>query len=129
MAGGLFVWNGGSLPSPTASVVPDNLIRVSLPKPGDTIKSPVHIEGEARGNWYFEASFPAEIIDADGKQLGIMPVQATADWMTAEFVPFKADFIFQSPTTETGFLILRKDNPSGLPEYDDERRIPVKFNP
>lgn len=143
LAGGLFVWNGGSLPSPlpqgsssptppsptpsTSSGQADDMIRVSLPKAGDTIKSPIHIEGEARGNWYFEASFPARIIDANSKELGIMPVQALGEWMTTEFVPFKADLVFQTPNTETGFLIMEKDNPSGLPENADERRIPIKF--
>lgn len=33
-----------------------------------------------------------------------------------------------SNTTETGTLILQKDNPSGLPEFDDEIRVPIRFS-
>ncbi len=47
--------------------------------------------------------------------------------MTADFVPFKVKLIFSPPTTAAGTLVLKKDNPSGLPEHDDELRIPVAF--
>ena len=48
--------------------------------------------------------------------------------MTKDFVPFKAELEFSLPSTETGVLILEKDNPSGLPENDDELRIPIRFD-
>jgi spore germination protein GerM len=51
------------------------------------------------------------------------------EWMTEEYVPFEATLSFNPPQTETGTLILSKDNPSGLPEHDDELRIPVRFAP
>jgi len=105
-----------------------DLIVLETPRPGQTISNPVVIKGKARGNWYFEASFPARLIDANGKFLGTMPIQATGDWMTTEFVPFTATMDFTIPSTKTGTLILQKDNPSELPENDDELRIPVTFN-
>lgn len=46
--------------------------------------------------------------------------------MTEEFVPFTATLRFTSPGGH-GTLILRKDNPSGLPEHDDALVIPVRF--
>lgn len=104
-----------------------DLIRVFAPTPNAKVKSPLHIEGEARGTWYFEASFPVKVLDANGKQLGIMPAQAEGEWMTENFVPFRADLMFETPTTETGVLVLEKDNPSGLPEYADEIRMPIRF--
>lgn len=104
-----------------------DLIVIETPRPGQTISNPVVIQGKARGNWYFEASFPAQLIDANGKILGTMPIQATENWMTTEFVPFTATMDFTIPSTKTGILILKKDNPSGLPEYDDELRVPVIF--
>jgi len=107
--------------------VQDNMIRVEEPKPYDVVNSPLKIKGQARGNWYFEASFPIRIIDANGKELGIVPAQAQGEWMTTEFVPFETELVFSTPTTDTGTLILEKDNPSGLPEHADERRIPVRF--
>ena len=103
-------------------------IKVTTPKPGDTVQSPLIIEGEARGLWYFEASFPVKITDANGTILGIVPAQAQDEWMTENFVPFKATLEFTNPTTPTGVLILEKDNPSGLPEHDDSLKIPIKFS-
>ncbi|MBI2035967.1 MAG: GerMN domain-containing protein [Candidatus Liptonbacteria bacterium] len=104
-----------------------NLIRLTNPQPNDTTESPITIKGEARGTWYFEASFPVIIVDGNGKVLVQAPIQAKSDWMTQDFVPFETTIQFDTPTTETGELVLKKDNPSGLPEYDDEIRIPVKF--
>lgn len=104
-----------------------NLIKVNNPRPDQAIQSPLVVEGEARGSWYFEASFPVKLLDANGKELAITPAQAQGDWMTEEFVPFKAELKFEPPATEAGFFVLEKDNPSGLPQYDDELRIPVKF--
>jgi len=79
------------------------------------------------GNWYFEASFPVMIFDANGEKLGVVPAQAKGDWMTTEFVPFEATLTFDKPTTATGTLVLLKDNPSGLPENDNSISIPVSF--
>ncbi|HEY4489890.1 MAG TPA: Gmad2 immunoglobulin-like domain-containing protein [Candidatus Paceibacterota bacterium] len=104
-----------------------NLIQLDIPRPNDIVASPLGITGRARGNWYFEASFPAEIIDANGTRLVILPIQAQGEWMTTEFVPFSGTLTFSIPTTSTGTLILHKDNPSGLPENDDSLRLPIRF--
>ena len=105
----------------------ENLIRLDPPKPNEIVKSPLLIDGEARGTWYFEASFPVSLYDANGKLLARTPAEAQGEWMTENFVPFKAGLKFDPPTTDTGFLILEKDNPSGLPEHADELKIPVRF--
>ena len=102
-------------------------IVVAVPQPGDAVTSPLVVSGEARGTWYFEASFPVHLIDANGRELAAVPAQAQGDWMTTEFVPFSATLSFETPTTETGTLIFKKDNPSGLPEHDAEVRVPVQF--
>lgn len=106
-----------------------NLIRVSKPRPNEIVESPLKIEGEARGGWFFEASFPVKLIDENGKELGNGVAQALSDWMTENFVPFEAKLEFQFPKTKKGILILEKDNPSGQPEQADELRIPVRFIP
>lgn len=105
-----------------------DLIRLESPRPNQVVSSPMLIKGEARGNWYFEASFPAKLLDANGNQLAIMPIQAKGEWMTTDFVPFEATMTFPTPTTSTGTLILEKDNASGLPEYDDKLIVPVRFS-
>ena len=104
-----------------------DLIRVNNPRPNQTIESPLLIEGEARGSWFFEATFPVKLFDEEDNLLGSTVAQAKGEWTTENFVPFKAELKFSSPTTEKGTLVLEKSNPSGLPENADELRIPVTF--
>ncbi|RJP45928.1 hypothetical protein C4587_00020 [Candidatus Parcubacteria bacterium] len=104
-----------------------DLIRVNEPQPDQIIARPVAVSGEARGNWYFEASFPIEILDGDGSQLGIGIAQAQAEWMTTDFVPFRTTIDYKAPKHPNGTIVFRKDNPSGLPEHDAELRVPVRF--
>jgi hypothetical protein len=106
----------------------EDLIRVSLPRANEVVSSPLLITGEARGNWFFEASFPIRLYDAEGKELGVAVAQAKSDWMTEDFVPFEAKLAFQAPKTANGTLVFEKDNPSGLPENADELRMPVLFS-
>lgn len=119
-----------STPPLPATSTPDmsNFIRVTTPVKDQLVRSPLLIQGEARGTWYFEASFPVKLLDANGLQLAILPAQAEGEWMTGNFVPFKAEMRFAIPTTETGTLVLENDNPSGLPEFSKEYRIPVRFD-
>jgi hypothetical protein len=111
-----------------------DLIRLSSPRPNMTIGSPLTISGEARGYWYFEASFPVILTDWDGKIIASHYATAQGEWMTEDFVPFTSNLTFESPYKEgdpdfmkRGTLILAKDNPSGLPEHDDALEIPVIF--
>lgn len=102
-----------------------DLIKVSSPRPNQAIQSPVIIKGEARGFWFFEASFPIKILDEKGDLIAQAIAQAKSDWMTEDFVPFEAKLNFEISNTQKGVIILEKDNPSGLPENYDELRIPV----
>lgn len=104
-----------------------NLIHPAAPKNNELVRSPLIVSGEARGLWFFEASFPVKLLDATGKEIVVKPAQAKSDWMTENFVPYEAVLEFKAPATETGFLVLKKDNPSGLPENERELRIPVRF--
>lgn len=103
-----------------------DLIRVSSPRPNQSITSPLTITGEARGNWYFEASFPVTLEDLNGRTIAQGIATAQSEWMTPEFVPFEATLTFAVPG-KAGTLVLHKDNPSGLPEHDDMLRVPVVF--
>lgn len=105
-----------------------DLIILDSPSRNATVTSPLLIAGEARGSWFFEASFPVTLLDAQGNVLGQGVAQAQGDWMTSNFVPFKATITFVAKAQmigDVGTLILKKDNPSGLPEHDDSLRVPV----
>lgn len=116
------------VPEPVATKA--NLIRVYSPHPGQSVKSPLVIKGEARGQWFFEATFPFELTDGNGQIITRSFATAKGEWMTKEFVPFEATLIFTIDKNiygKKGTLILRKSNASGLPEHDDALEIPVVF--
>ena len=105
-----------------------DLIRLASPLPNATVQSPLTITGEARGYWFFEASFPVVLVDWDGRILAQGIATAKDEWMTEEFVPFEATLTFTADPnaySNRGALILQKDNPSGLPQNDDALEIPV----
>ena len=105
-----------------------DLIRTSTPRPNQIIQSPLTIKGEARGFWFFEADFPIVLVNWDGLIIAEGIAQTKEDWMTEDFVFFEAEIEFEKPTVKNnGYLIFRKDNPSGLPEHDDALEIPVFF--
>lgn len=113
--------------TPTPSAFAD-LIVVASPTKDQKVSSPVTVTGKARGTWYFEASFPVEIHDASGKLIGQGPAQAQGDWMTTEFVPFKATITFTAqPAGSHGTIVFKNDNPSGDPARDQQVSVPVQF--
>lgn len=119
---------------------PDDIFVDGLSEDNNGISSPLVITGKARGPWYFEASFPILITDWDGRIIATTPAEAVLDpndpestWMTVDFVPFQAVIEFETPAgpgsaVNRGTLILKRDNPSGLPENDAALEIPVVFN-
>jgi hypothetical protein len=121
--------------APAASASADQImseIKLTKPVANEIIFSPFSIEGKALGNWFFEASFPIKLIDENGKVLARGTVTANppagGDWMTADFVPFKATLNFNPGSSTIGMLILTNDNPSGLPENEKQYGIPVRFS-
>jgi len=98
---------------------------VIYPTENQVISSPFSIEGKARGTWFFEASFPIRLLDKDGNLIATAIAQAQSDWMTEDFVPFKAKLSWNSLTQMSGTLVFEKDNPSGLLENAGEFRLPV----
>lgn len=107
-----------------------DLIRVYAPQPLDIVTSPLIIRGEARGMWYFEATFGVRMQDANGNDIPLDPayIMTENEWMTEDFVSFETTHTFSAPDTETGTLIFERSNPSGLPENADELRVPIRFD-
>jgi hypothetical protein len=109
-------------------VAKQGLIQVDEPTPNQVISSPLTIHGKARGPWFFEASFPVELIDSSGAKLATGIIQADGEWMTEDFVPFRVTLTFTvPPDMRRGKLVFSKSNASGLPEHDDQLVVPVKF--
>ena len=85
------------------------------------------LPGSALGTWYFEGSFPVVLEDMKGNVIAQGPATAKGDWMSTSSVPFSAVLSWTSTAATSGVLILKKDNPSGLPENDQEISFPVVF--
>lgn len=135
----LMIIGAGCLPASPTPAPDDNnddqvqvddlsdLIQVTTPTKNAKITNPVTVTGKARGTWYFEASFPVKVYDANNVLLGSGIAEAQSDWMTEDFVNFKAVITYSTPSTATGKLVLAKDNPSGLSANDKSIEIPIKF--
>ncbi len=109
----------------------DDLIMIDAPVPDEEVTSPITVSGKARGTWFFEGSFPIVIVNWDGLIIGEGYATAQSEWMTTEFVPFTGTVSYIVPPNtpyDRGFIILKKDNPSGLPEYDDAREFQIFFS-
>jgi hypothetical protein len=99
------------------------------PLPNAEVRSPLTVEGKARGTWFFEGSLPVKLYDANGNQLAAGNAKARGNWMTEGYVPFSVTLRFQAPDDERGKLVFSKANPSGLPRNDDSFTQPVIFPP
>lgn len=106
-------------------------IRIQQPRPNSFIENGEVIIGEAVGTWFFEASFPINLVDTSGKIVASTTAHALDNWMTTKLVRFTATLNFTSypAKIETWSLVFQKDNPSGLPENDDSVKIPVLVSP
>ncbi|MEI6835896.1 MAG: Gmad2 immunoglobulin-like domain-containing protein [Candidatus Falkowbacteria bacterium] len=107
---------------------PETEIQVTVldPLPDATVSSPLVIKGQARGNWFFEASLPVRLLDDKKQLIASIPAQAEGDWMTDNLVPFSALLEFNTTAT-SGYLVIAKDNPSGLAEHDASYTVPINF--
>ena len=116
---------GGSETEPCNST----RIIVYSPQPNQVITSPLTVTGKARGTWFFEADFPIELIDEQGNLIITAIAKTQDEWMTEDFVVFEAQIEFNVAQETNATLIFKKDNPSGLPEHDDELQIPIYLIP
>ena len=130
--------HGASLSGPNATSTPiststpqvvytnastDDIV-LNSPTPGITVGHSFSVTGQARGTWYFEASFPIEVTKPDGSVLVQTHGSAQGDWMTPDFVPFSASVDVGS-YRGLATLTLKRDNPSGMPSYDASISLPI----
>ncbi len=107
---------------------PEPEVVLDTPQYGALVKSPLVVTGKAKGTWFFEANLPVTLKDVENNKVLVqVGAQAQSDWMTTEYVPFTATLNFDPGTAQYGVLVIEKDNPSGMPEFDSSFAIPVKF--
>jgi len=114
-------------PSPEISIKNERIASVYLTniERDSEISLPIEIEGQAVGKWFFEASFPAIVINNKEEIVAQGIMQAQGEWMTEEHVPFKGKLEKIADYTGPAFIVLKKDNPSGEARFDEDVRISV----
>ncbi len=101
-------------------------LKITSPLPNSNVTSPFEITGEAPENWFFEGVFPVQLTNESGTTFasGLAHTQGSA---SQGYIPFKTTFTFTVSANKKGFVVLSKDNPSGVPENADKLSIPVTF--
>lgn len=93
------------------------------------ISSPLVIEGEVKGPWFFEGTFPIKIEDKGGNLIKQGVAQSSEDWMSTGWVSFRTSIDFDIEKEIDAIIIFKKSNPSDLPENEDQATINVKLFP
>lgn len=104
-------------------------IVVTSPLSDATVSSPLVVKGKALGNWFFEGVLPVSMEDENGNLLSAAPARALSDWMTEDFVEFEATLTFDPADNQTAVIVIKNDNPSGLPENSKKVEVPVNLAP
>ncbi|MFA5025566.1 MAG: Gmad2 immunoglobulin-like domain-containing protein [Candidatus Shapirobacteria bacterium] len=109
---------------PTPRSSPVVILSPDISKP---LLSPQKIIGLIDKSWVFEGSFPLELFDNQDKI--IYQGKASApNWIedTDKFTTFTANLVFKT-TSKSGFLKIKNDNPSGLPQNNKSLIIPIIY--
>ena len=104
-----------------------DLIQVELPFPGAVTGKSFSVIGKARGNWFFEATFPITVLDKDGKVLVQTYASAEGEWMTTDFVSFRGEVNAPIDYIGPATLILHKSNASDMRELDASISFPINI--
>ena len=127
--GFLFDWgnyDSALLISEQSATTVSDMPTIFSPLDNQTVTSPIHISGKVIGTWFFEGSFPIQLIDSNGNVIAVAIAQTSGDWATTSVIDFSATLIYpKATTTERALIMLKNDNPSGNPELDRKRFIPV----
>lgn len=103
-------------------------IEIFSPLPQQSIESPLHITGQARGDWFSDGNIPITLIDWDGLLIAEGLAKAKGNGQGEEFVAFEATISFEKPSDKkNGFLIFKGNDQSGLAQYNDFWEIPIIF--
>jgi len=111
---------------PSVDQINGDLI-ITKPVLNAEVSSTIDIAGQALGSWFFEASFPIKAMTEAGEEIGLCVAQAGRDWMTNELVPFTCQLKLTKLINGKGFLLFKKDNPSGDSVKDASFKYPISF--
>lgn len=113
-----------SIPATAVTASPVAPISLGNLAQNQPISLPYQVTGTAPGNWFFEASFPVKLLDANSNLVLQTHAQAIGNWMTAGSVAF-AISLPANPYIGNATLVFSKDNPSGEPQNDASVSMPI----
>lgn len=129
LAGCSFAPSKPDRPTEPGEASPHPDVRIDAPAVGAEVAPVFTVRGAARGTWFFEAVLPMKVEDESGEVLLNTFFMTADNWMTTDFVDFEKTLTVPVDTRTDAVLVIMKDNPSGLPEHDDEVRIPITIVP
>lgn len=132
IAAALSLWifkKSATAPVITPETNPDITITYITPEENEAISFPLIIKGEAKGTWFFEASFPVEILNDKQELVTTGIAQAEEDWMTENFVPWTVKFDTKPAglNSTNAFIKFKNDNPSGDPANEKSFLLPIRL--
>lgn len=131
---GLWIFKkSADAPVVTPETNPDIVIHTITPEENEAINFPLVITGETKGTWFFEGSFPVEILNTKQEVIATTFAQGESDWMTTEFVPWTITFAERPEKLEpvssspNAYIKFKNDNPSGDPIRDKSFILPIRL--
>jgi len=125
----IFDWGRKDVLAPTSdqnATTTSDMPAVFYPLDGQTVTSPIQISGKVPGNWFFEGSFPIQLLDSNGDVIATTIAKTSSDWATTSIIDFSATLEYpKATTTDRGIIVLKNDNPSGDPKLDKKEFIRV----
>ncbi len=86
----------------------------------ETVNAEQVINGSVPGFWFFEGSFPVDLVDANNVVFATVLATSSEDWMTSNIIPFTITLPETLSYTGPGKIVFTRDDPSG-----GESSIPV----
>ncbi len=103
-----------------------DLMSISV-SPGSIVKGKVTVTGSIKGAYFFEANAIIQLLDANKVVLKSGNITAIGDWMTSDPVAFSGTIDATGIPAGAGYLRIKNDNPSDLPQNDKYIDIPIFY--
>ncbi|MCL4384448.1 Gmad2 immunoglobulin-like domain-containing protein [Patescibacteria group bacterium] len=107
----------------TADVPP---VVILAPPVGSKVTSPLTVTGTAPRGWTFEGVLRIYVEDSRHQPLAGGPIYTKLAPESDTTVSFSTTLKF-IPKSASGYVTIKNDNPSGLPQNDKSYSIPIKF--
>ena len=105
-------------------IIDNDLVSFSIAN-NSSVHGILSFNGVVQGGYFSEGSMPINVLDFNKNLLKNSNVMTKSDWMTSGPVNFEGKIDFSGLPKGPAFIELKKDNPSGLPEYDKSILIPI----